>query len=97
MWLITTLIAAVAVTAIYIFTIEKKKYKLHWLSLALWGGSLMILVDHVVGYLEEGGEFLEYTTGGLITNATVLGIAMLIPIFAIWELILVVQKVQYKE
>jgi len=50
----------------------------------------MIFVDHVIGY--EGGEFLEMQTDGLITNGVVLGIVMLIPIFAIWELIVLISK-----
>jgi hypothetical protein len=82
MWLITSLIAAVAVTAIWI--IAQKKYQLHFLALMLWGLSIMVLVDHILGY--EGGAFVEMETGGLITNGVVLGIVMLIPIFVIWEL-----------
>ena len=88
MWLITTLIAAIAVTAIWY--IKPKIYKLDILSLMLWGTSIMILVDHVLGY--EGGEFIEIETEGLITNGTLLGIVMLIPIFVIWEIILIVSK-----
>jgi hypothetical protein len=88
MWLITTLIAAIAVTAIWY--IKPKIYKLDILSLMLWGTSIMILVDHILGY--EGGEFLELETDGLITNGALLGIVMLIPIFVIWEIILIVSK-----
>jgi len=88
MWLVTTLIAALFVTAIGLFV--PKKYKLDLLSIMLWGASVMIFVDHVIGY--EGGEFLEMQTDGLITNGVVLGIVMLIPIFAIWELIVLISK-----
>jgi hypothetical protein len=88
MWLITTLIAAIAVTAIWY--IKPKIYKLDILCLMLWGTSIMILVDHILGY--EGGEFLELETDGLITNGALLGIVMLIPIFVIWEIILIVSK-----
>lgn len=88
MWLITTLIAAIAVTAIWY--VKPKIYKLDILSLMLWGTSIMILVDHILGY--EGGEFIELETDGLITNGTLLGIVMLIPIFVIWEIILIVSK-----
>ena len=88
MWLVTTLIAALFVTAIGLFA--PKKYKLDLLSIMLWGASVMIFVDHVIGY--EGGEFLEMQTDGLITNGVVLGIVMLIPIFAIWELIVLISK-----
>ena len=85
MWLITTLIAAIVVTAAWY--IAPRKYKLNFLSLMLWGSSLMILVDHIIGY--EGGAFLELETEGLITNGTLLGIVMLIPILIFWEIVLI--------
>ena len=88
MWLITTLIAAIAVTAICY--IKPKIYKLDILSLMLWGTSIMILVDHILGY--EGGEFIELETEGLITNGALLGIIMLIPIFILWEILLITSK-----
>lgn len=81
MWLITTLVAALCATAAW--TAAPKKYKLGFLCLMLWGASVMILVDHVIGY--DGGKFIHMTTDGMITDGTVLGIAMLIPIFAVWE------------
>jgi hypothetical protein len=90
MWLITTLIAAIGVTALWF--VAPKKYKLGFLSMMLWGASIMILIDHILGY--EGGEFLELETEGLITNGVVLGIAMLIPIFIIWEIALLVPKLK---
>ena len=88
MWLVTTLLAAIVVTAAWYFT--KGKYRLDVLSLMLWGTSIMILVDHILGY--EGGAFIELETEGLITNATLLGIVMLIPIFILWEVILILTK-----
>lgn len=92
MWLITTLIAAIAVTAIWY--VKPKIYKLDILSLMLWGTSIMILVDHILGY--EGGEFIELETDGMITNGALLGIVMLIPIFIIWEVILITSKSKAK-
>jgi len=80
MWLVTTFIAATGATAAK-FAIPKD-YKLGFLALMLWGSAAMILVDHILGY--EGGPFLEKTTDGLIQNGVVLGIAMLIPAFALW-------------
>ncbi|MEX2750764.1 MAG: hypothetical protein Q6366_002650 [Candidatus Freyarchaeota archaeon] len=85
MWLITTCIAAIGATAAWF--VAPKKYKLGFLSLMLWGASIMIFIDHILGY--EGGEFIKMTTDGMITNSTVLGIAMLIPIFIIWEIYVV--------
>jgi hypothetical protein len=92
MWLIISFIAAIAVTAIWIFAL--KKYQLGFLGLMLWGLSIMLLVDHVMGY--EGGAFVEMETDGLIPNGIVLGIAMLIPIFIIWEISLIHSKVKGK-
>ncbi|MBN1494273.1 hypothetical protein JW911_00885 [Candidatus Peregrinibacteria bacterium] len=80
MWLITSLIAAMVVTLLWAFA--PKKYKLEFLALMLWGLTIMIFVDHILGY--EGGAFIEFETDGLITNSTVLGVVMLIPIFAFW-------------
>jgi hypothetical protein len=85
MWLITSLIAAVAVTAMWFIT--PKKYQLSLLALMLWGLSIMVLVDHIMGY--EGGAFIEMETDGLIPSGIVLGIVMLIPIFVIWGLSLI--------
>jgi hypothetical protein len=92
MWLITSFITAIAVTAIWIFA--PKKYQLGFLGLMLWGLTIMILVDHIMGY--QGGPFIEMETNGLITNGTVLGIAMLIPIFVIWEISLMHSKFKGK-
>ncbi len=83
MWLIITLIAAVAATAAH-FLMKNKKYKLNLLALMLWGTFIMILVDHVIAFISEGGEFIEVTTDGLISSGAMLGIVMLVPIFAIW-------------
>jgi hypothetical protein len=92
MWLITSFITAIAVTAVWIFA--PKKYQLGFLGLMLWGLTIMILVDHIMGY--QGGPFIEMETNGLITNGTVLGIAMLIPIFIIWEIPLIHSKFKGK-
>ncbi|MBD3388797.1 MAG: hypothetical protein GF414_07860 [Candidatus Altiarchaeales archaeon] len=90
MWLIVSSVAAVAVTALWAFT--PKKYKLGSLAIMLWGLSLMIFVDHALGY--EGGPFIEMETDGLIESGTVLGIAMIMPLFIIWEIQLVISKMR---
>lgn len=91
MWLITTLVAAVAVTAISF--VAPKKYQLNFLALMLWGLGLMVLVDHIMGY-SGSGPFLEMETDGLIENGVVLGIAMLIPVFVIWEISVIFSKLR---
>ena len=83
MWLITTLLAAMAVTLIWRFR-PQAKLKLEYLSMMLGGLTLMILVDHILGY--EGGAFLEMETEGLVSSGIVLGILMLIPVIAIWAI-----------
>jgi hypothetical protein len=86
MWLITTLLAAISVTAIRF--LAPKKYKLDLLSFMLWGASMMIFIDHVLSY--ESGEFIKMETEGIITNGIVLGITMLIPILIIWEIYVII-------
>ena len=90
MWLITSFLAASAVTAFWIFS--PKKYQLSFLALMLWGLSIMVFVDHILGY--EGGAFVEMETEGLIPNGVVLGITMLLPIFIIWEISLLYSKLK---
>ena len=88
MWLITTVLAAAFITALwYVFP---KIYKLDVLALMFWGTSVMILVDHILGY--EGGLFVELETDGLISNATALGLIMFIPIFILWGIIFITSK-----
>lgn len=88
MWLLTTVIAAILVTMVSRYF--HGKYKLDIFALMIWGATLMILVDHILGY--EGGPFLEETTDGLIGNATFLGLLMLLPVIFTWLIILLVSK-----
>ncbi|MFH1712927.1 MAG: hypothetical protein ABH896_01950 [Candidatus Jacksonbacteria bacterium] len=88
MWLITTFI--IALTATLLWLLLKKKYKLGFLSLMLWGAVIMILVDHILGY--EGGRFLETETDGIINSGIQLGMVMLIPVFLIWFIAILISK-----
>ena len=90
MWLATTSIAAAGAT-IGKFVLPKD-YKLGFLALMLWGAAIMILVDHILGY--KGGAFLEKTTDGMITNGTVLGIVMLVPVFVTWGISLLISNLK---
>jgi hypothetical protein len=92
MWLITSCIAAITVTAAW--RLCPKKYQLGFLALMLWGLTIMVFIDHILGY--QGGPFIEMETDGLITNGTLLGIIMLIPIFIIWGISLVHAKIKEK-
>jgi len=90
MWLVTTSVAAAGATVGKFFL--PKDYKLGFLALMLWGAAAMILVDHILGY--KGGAFLEKATDGLITNSAILGVIMLIPVFAIWGISLLISNLK---
>lgn len=86
MWLIILALAAVISTAIWYSKAEVDKYMLKTLCLILWGATIMVFVDHVMGYLMEGGEFLELTL-----ESTALGFTMLTAAFILWEIILLLK------
>jgi hypothetical protein len=88
MWLITTVVAAIIASSLRL--IYKSRHSFGTLSLMLWGATIMILVDHILGY--EGGTFLETWTEGLIPNGVTLGIVMLIPVLLIWATSLFLRK-----
>jgi hypothetical protein len=54
MLLIVLLFSATISTALWYSKAEDDKYMLKFLSLILWGASIMVFVDHVVGYLARG-------------------------------------------
>lgn len=89
MWLIITALAALLVTGAYVFISDK--YKTGTLAIALWGLALCVFVDHVMGFMNEGGEFFEIGAEPLV-----LSIAMLIPVFAVWELYALISKLRAK-
>jgi hypothetical protein len=80
MWLIVLAFAATIVTAIWYTQAENDKYLLKYLSLILWGTTIMVLVDHVVPFvMEGGGEFFDVSI-----EATVLSGIMLVVGLAVW-------------
>jgi len=81
MWLIVLAFAATIVTAIWYTQAENDKYLLKYLSLILWGTTIMVFVDHVVPFVMEGrGEFFDVSI-----EATVLSGIMLVVGLAVWE------------
>jgi O-antigen/teichoic acid export membrane protein len=86
MWLIILAFATAIVTPIWYAKADEDKYLLKLLCLILWGATIMVFVDHVMGFLMEGGEFLELTL-----EATVLGFAMLTAALVMWEFTLVLK------
>ncbi len=81
MWLITTLISAIVATIFW--RLSPGKYQLGFLSLMLWGATVMILVDQVFAYI-NGEKVLEITTEGMVRSGIGLGLLMLLPILGIW-------------
>lgn len=86
MWLIVLAFSAIIATALWYSMAEDDKYMLRLLSLILWGASIMVFVDHVMGYVMDGGEFLEMTV-----EATVLGITLLLGALTAWEIVLLLK------
>lgn len=86
MWLIITFLAAVGASAAYLGFKSLRKYSLSFLALMLWGAFIMVLVDHVMAFVHEGGGFIEVTTDGLVADAAILGILMVVPLLAIWAI-----------
>jgi len=74
-------------SAAYIYSKNPKHYHLDWLCLMLWGLAAMVLVDHVIGYAREGGEFLEMSS-----EAILVGVIMLIPVLLVWEIAVLISR-----
>jgi hypothetical protein len=54
------------------------RYMLRLLCLLLWGATIMALVDRVVEYVMEEGEFLELTPEAIVLGFTMLIAALII-------------------
>lgn len=81
----------IPVSAAIIVLAAKKKIKtktpyFSWLSLLLWGGSIMLIVDH----LWNGEIFL---IGKDITKDLMLGIAMTAVTFIVWGIMVLIHKI----
>ena len=90
MWLVILSLAAAIVTALW-YTKDDGTYKLGFLSMILWGTVIMVFVDHVMGYLIEGGEFLETTV-----DATILGVVLVTVALIVWEVVLLLKDPKEK-
>ncbi|MCX8187172.1 MAG: hypothetical protein N3F65_00990 [Nitrososphaeria archaeon] len=86
MWLIILAFAAIITTAIWYSKAENDKYMLKFLCLIFWGATIMVFIDRVIGFLMEGGEFLELTA-----DAVVLGFVMVIAALMLWEIVLLLK------
>jgi len=86
MWLVILAFAATISTALWYSKAENDEYMFKFLSVMLWGATIMILVDHVMGFFMEGGEFFEITI-----DAAVLGVVLLIAALTVWEIVLLLK------
>jgi hypothetical protein len=84
-WFLLTALAAIIATALWYVNAPGDKYKLSLLSFIYWGAALMWLVDHVIAYAQEGGEFFEINT-----DATGLGFSVLLFGLLVWLVVLLV-------
>ncbi|MBN1390735.1 MAG: hypothetical protein JXA22_08855 [Candidatus Thermoplasmatota archaeon] len=79
MWLIILALAAALSTLIWYASVKARKtYKLGVLNLILWGTTVMVLVDHVIGYITEGGVFMEMTLDAFLLSMVLLVTALLV-------------------
>ncbi len=86
MWLVILAFAAAIATPIWYSRAEEDKLMLKLLCLILWGATIMVFVDHVMGFLTEGGVFLELTI-----ESTVLGLVMVTAALVVWEIALLLK------
>ena len=93
MWLVALAMAAVTSTMLWYFK-DDGRYRLDVLSLILWGSTIMVFVDHAMGYYNEvilagleGGEFVEVSW-----QAFMLSILLVCVAIALWELYLIFRK-----
>ncbi|MCF3653819.1 MAG: hypothetical protein L2C94_006660 [Aigarchaeota archaeon] len=86
MWLLILAFAATIITPLWYLMADNDRYMLRLLCLILWGATIMALIDRVVGYMMEGGEFIELTP-----EAAALGLTMLLAALIIWEITLLVR------
>jgi hypothetical protein len=85
MWLVITAAAAIITTVIWYVKAPEDKYKLGVLSWIFWGATLMWLVDHVMAYIDERGDFLEISF-----DAIMLGLAVVVLGLGVWAIVLLV-------
>ena len=82
---------APATAVIVITTIKKKvpeKYHLDWLLLMLWGGVLMLIVDHIAnGEIVFYFPFFTREWSQIWPEILKIGLPMTVVIFAFWAMV----------
>ena len=84
MWLIFLFFAAILSTAIWYVWDKSEKYKISILSLIYWGATVMVFVDHTLGYLMYGGTYFDTSL-----SAYILGVVLILVGAMLWEIYLV--------
>lgn len=85
MWLLITALAALIATALWYAHAPSDIYRFGFLSLMLWGATIMWAVDHVMAFIQEGGSFFEINA-----DATGLGFSVLLLALFVWLVVLLV-------
>ena len=89
MWLITSAIVAVIATMLW-YLKDDGRYKLDVLSLIFWGTTIMVFVDHMMGYYNDvivGGEEVGFVE--IAPQAFMLSVLLVCIGIGIWEAILI--------
>lgn len=93
MWLVALALAAVISTMLWYFK-DDGRYRLDMLSLIFWGSTIMVLIDHAMGYYNdvilaglEEGEFVEVSW-----QAFMLSILLVCVGIALWEFYLICKR-----
>jgi hypothetical protein len=83
------------VTTIAQRVMDKKRVeriKLKWLNLMLWGGVVLLAIDHI-----WYGEMIPANISAMIHEMATLGVAMCIAITSVWMVLVVLLKLSTKE
>lgn len=84
MWPLMILFATVATV---MRLLSGGKLKLGFLSLMLWGAAIMAFVDHAIGWLKEGGSFIELTSQDVL-----LASISAVPVLILWSACLLLKR-----
>lgn len=86
MHVVVLLLASILSTVAWHSRAQEDTHKLRFLSLILWGASIMVTVDRLMNHLLYGEEFLEFTA-----ESAAQGMLMLASALAIWAIALLVR------
>jgi hypothetical protein len=82
--------------AIITTSLRKKipaKYHMEWLIMLLWGGTIMLIVDHIIsGELVAYPPFLTANPSKMIPEILTTGVIMTVSVICIWLVMLFINK-----